>query len=407
MGVSVQVWASFFEISPLHPASSRALLLAQENWGCAERIWFLPYVTQMSCWRVNGFTECLIPAKLFNVVMVFHVLENPDGKRSIYPPLPGFWPKEHPFPWIPWTSQPLQPRQTAIPSPLYTQWLNVSPSVSAGPKSLCMAVPNVLDGQFGYQTAVLDLLPGGLIPTARPEDSRYSIGEVVLDSHTHRLIWPPRGMDDSPFVSLETEYEPLDETDIPQDSILNDDQTHPQFVWPGPFDVLFPTGGGIDLFVHHEKLRQCIAALKNGHREKVMREAETWVGHLTHAVEAPWDRAWFFPRVVADPEGVLWDIEGRYGYIANTIQEFLASKCFHDLRQTTIRVQRVQGWLGYCWWEFYQDLMRHEHIGECKECGHVIRGGHKDREMCMKQENPDCFRQRAKIRQRKSRAKAQ
>src|SRR5262249_17845343 len=146
---------------------------------------------------------------------------------------------------------------------------------------------------------------------------------------------------------------------------------HVWLEWPAPFDVLFHgTGGGMDMFFqHHEAMRGCIEAVHTGERRyrDIVKEAENWVARLTADVDAPMVPAWFLPKVMANPTGALWDIQGRYGrdydLRADTVEELCASTGFHALRQERVRAKRTLGWLGYFWWEFFQDLVAPIPIG--------------------------------------------
>jgi hypothetical protein len=399
----IQIWAPFFEISPLDADYNLSLVSARQNWEGENRIWLLPHGDKVWKWCDNGLFECLIPARIYNVIAIFYVTANAHNEtKSIYPPLPGVWPGAEPYPWI---SQPLIWHKS-LPSGLYRQWLNVTPGLRDGARSVYISVPKVVDGRLGWTHAWIELPPAGVVPNARPEDSRDTIGEILVGASKHRLVWP-QGQEQARclHVSPEMECKPLRESEVPQGSILNAAQSYPEFAWPRPFDMLWPGGGGIDLLHHQDMLRQCIADLENGQREQVLRVAQNWVGQLTCEVDAPWYQAWFRPRWAEKGDKVLWDINEWPDYGKEAMQKFLASEVFRNLTQKTIRVQRVQGWLGYFWWEFYQDLLVYTPVSTCEDCGWVIRGGHKDRKRCTKQENPDCFSQQAAKRQRAHRAK--
>jgi hypothetical protein len=181
---------------------------------------------------------------------------------------------------------------------------------------------------------------------------------------------------------------------------------HVWFRWPDPFNILFPLGGGHDLLLYQAKFRGCIGKLEKGLRHEVLREVESIVHRLTGEGEALFERAWFFPKVFAMPEETfLFEIEGKFAIAATNINELLHQKQFTQRLRTWTNVRRVQGWLGYFWWEFYQDVMAHTTLCFCKNCGNILYGGHKDRQYCTQQENPLCFRKRTTERQRKARSK--
>lgn len=55
--------------------------------------------------------------------------------------------------------------------------------------------------------------------------------------------------------------------------------------------------------------------------------------------------------------------------------------------------------------ELYQDLEAHLTIRSCSRCGQVIRGGHRDRQYCTREENADCVKGGARERQRRHRSR--
>jgi hypothetical protein len=128
--------------------------------------------------------------------------------------------------------------------------------------------------------------------------------------------------------------------------------------WPAPFKFL-----------------SCITELNTGQYVKVLQETEAWVNRLTGEAHAPLERAWVWPKVLANTEGALLDVQGRYGIDAASIQELMETQEFQKIRYALIPVRRVQGWLGYFWWEFYQDLVNKIYVGNCKLCSSVLRGG--------------------------------
>ena len=45
------------------------------------------------------------------------------------------------------------------------------------------------------------------------------------------------------------------------------------FRWPEPFDILLPTGGGVDLLHHYVEMKQCIAYQQKGDALRALMEA--------------------------------------------------------------------------------------------------------------------------------------
>jgi ribosomal protein S27AE len=102
---------------------------------------------------------------------------------------------------------------------------------------------------------------------------------------------------------------------------------------------------------------------------------------------------------------LLADIEGKFGLEAEMLDELRGRRDFDDILYAPLAVKWAQGWLGYFWWEFYQDLKNRVTLRLCKHCGNVIAGGHADRQYCARDENVRCVQERNGIRQRKRRGK--
>ena len=150
-------------------------------------------------------------------------------------------------------------------------------------------------------------------------------------------------------------------------------------------------------------MRRYVDELRDGRYEKILKDAEGWVSLFTAEAQAPLGKAWFMPKALANPEGALLDVYGRFDIAADSLEELVRSKRFQEVERTPIMVRQVRGWLGYFWWEFYCDLSRHVTILLCQNCGRVIRGGHADRQCCTRLENLECHRQRNAEAQRRGR----
>ena len=387
----IQVWAPFFEISPFEEAFSRDLQRAKREWRDEDRIWLIPGAEQVARWDVGEggrFSECLIPSETMNLMSVINV----DEGRRTYPPLtlPEDW-------------------QNSLPEGLYRQWLNATPLIMEGPKSLSLSIPVARGERVSYVEETFEMEPGPIMPIAGVnERARLTL-----------LAWPPAGTDAVPPVSPETEsrnfYGPLRRERLPaddQDIEVVVPEQDSQFRalnvwlrWPEPFGALFPTGGGADLLYHRGLMRRYVDELRDGRYEKILREAEGWVSLFTAEAQAPLGKAWFMPKALANLEGALLEVEARFDIAADSLEELVRSKRFQEVERTPIMVRQVRGWLGYFWWEFYCDLSRHVTIRLCQNCGRVIRGGHADRQCCTRLENPECHRQRNAEAQRRRRRK--
>ncbi len=385
----IQVWALMFEISPFEEAFSRDLQRAKREWRDEDRIWLIPGAERVARWPVGEggrFSECLIPSETMNLISVIHV----DEGRRTYPPigLPEDWPN-------------------LLPEGLYWQWLNATPLITEGPKSLRLRIPVARGERVSYVEETFYMEAGPIMPIAGvDEQARLTL-----------LAWPQAGAEAVAPVSPETEsrqfFGPLrrervraDGQDIEVVVPEQDSQFRALNVWlrwPEPFGALFPTGGGADLLYHRGLMRSYLDELRDGRYEKILRETEGWVSLFTGEAQAPLGKAWFMPKVLANPDEVLLVAEVRYDIAADSLEELVRSKRFQEVERTPIMVRQVRGWLGYFWWEFYCDLSRHVTIRLCQNCGGVIRGGHADRQCCTRLENLECHRQRNAEAQRRGR----
>lgn len=129
------------------------------------------------------------------------------------------------------------------------------------------------------------------------------------------------------------------------------------------------------------------------------------MNHLTGKTEARLEKAWFLPKLMSNPDATLCGAEGKFNIACATIDELICMQQFRELMRSHTKVRRVQGWLGYFWWEFYQDVKARVSVRLCKACGQMIRKGHSDRQYCTSAENPSCFQERNGAAQRHTRAK--
>lgn len=91
-----------------------------------------------------------------------------------------------------------------------------------------------------------------------------------------------------------------------------------------------------------------------------------------------------------DEQALLTDMGGKFMLEAETLNELCGRSDVDDIPSAPIAVKWVLGWLGYFWWEFYQDLKNRVTLRLRKHCGDVISGGHADRQYCKPNENAPC-----------------
>jgi hypothetical protein len=388
----VQVWMPFMERSPMDAAFERDLQRAYGTWRDEVRIWLQPEAKKVSRWyrAFSGLrmTECMFPSETLNSITIYHV----DEERRLFPSLGT-----------------QQSPQRQLPEGLYRRWLNAEVYWIADPREFTWSIPYIEGERVVYRDTRILTAPGPLLPFTG----------VDADNHRVRAVWPPPGRSMPTPVSPETEsatyyghltrvrhssqQDELYDVVSARDSSMRAARLWPK--WPEPFHAMFPTGGGIDLLYHQALMRKCVEDIAERRDNRAMQVIEGWMNHLSGEGDGPLDRAWFLPRLFADPDVALYDVEGKFGIAAATVQELVSLPEFHNKMQDRARVRRVQGWLGYFWWELYQDMIGRVPVRFCQACGQMIRGGQRNRQYCTHDENAECFRKRNATAQRRGRSK--
>ena len=382
MAMPVQVWNPFLWVSPLDDTFSRDWQRAQREWRGEEHIWLDPDVTAVKRWvlreeNVLPIYECLVPSESINGFSVIHI----DEGRRVHPflPLPDEW-------------------QNTLPLALYKQWLGTLPDLIEGRDSIPLIWPVVSNDNVSYKECNVHVEPGPML----------NITSVHENDGSFTSAWPPPNIEAPPTISPEMEsrrlYGQLRRTTMmfngkEMNIVVSDKDPKVKAFnfwqrWREPFHIFFPTGGGSDLLLHHAAMRTCIKNLEQGQRDEARRRAEVWVNRLTGEAETSLERSWFMPKVWTDPESVLVEVEGKFNLPFDDLDMLIQSKEFLEILKRPVKVRRVQGWLGYFWWELYQDIITNVTIRFCTQCGNILRGGHTDRQYCTRQENLACYRKR-------------
>lgn len=391
----IQVWMPFLWVSPLNDIFSRDWLRAQREWHGEEHVWLDPDAQDVKRWmhqEEDGFPEhaCLIPSEAINGFSILHI----DEGRRVHPlfPFPDEW-------------------QNVLPEGLYRQWLSTLPDIVEGRASLSLVWPIVTEKAISYGEREIQLAPGPILPITWSGEN----------DGTFTAAWPPPNTMKPRSISPEMEskqlYGPLNRATVNIDGKAIDIVVSERnsgvrafniwHQWRKPFDVFFPIGGGgSDLLLHHAMMKKCIKRVAEGQRDEAIRISETWVNSLTGEAEAELYRAWFMPKAWTDTDMAFIDTCERFGLDFPDLDTLVCSKRFQEIMSSKIMVRRVQGWLGYFWWELYQDIITEVTLRFCRQCGNILRGGHADRMYCLKEENPDCYRKRNAQQQRKKRRKS-
>jgi hypothetical protein len=382
----VQVWTPFFWRSPFEEGHARDVRRARREWKGEARVWLSPDFKEVTRWtRVDqGITvrECVVPSETVNYFVITHI----DSHGQVFPflPLPEDW--------------------HGSVSGAYTRWLRESGKIYLlNSEYVPMLMPVIKDGKVSIVNAPIRLEPGAITP------------HVNLKGDVLEMTWQKSG--NAAMLTPNQEVEVVQGPARYERRIIDGkemlvavSEKNPNLWafgmdvgWDKPFSYMFGEGGGMDLAMHQGIFRQCIRDLQEGQTAKVLAEAETWLSVFTSPGETSIWHSWFAPMAQANAEGALIEVEERYNLAADTIEELHQSEAFHQIIWDSVEVVVAQDWLGYLWWDFYQDVQERVTIRYCEACGRVIRGGHRDRQFCSRQENPECFRKRNTISQRRKR----
>ncbi|MGB7724585.1 MAG: hypothetical protein WBL37_03260 [Dehalococcoidales bacterium] len=387
MRPSVQVWTSYFWKSPFDEAHARDLRRAIRDWRGENRVYLDRDAKEVVRWTRDDqkmqVNECVIPSETTNCFVISHI----DGLGRIYPYLP--LPKE-------WHNSV---------SGSYIRWLDEKAKIYLiNSEYRPMPMPVIKDGKFTVIKGTVKIRPGAITPDVRVNEE--GVMEVGWRGAGHAKMLAPTQEVAAVFGKAQYERHTIEG----QEMLLAVSEKDPnlrgistEYGWNKPFNYMFGEGAGVDLAMHQGIFNQCIRDAQEGKIAKATAEAETWLGALTSKGKTSLWHSWFSPMAQSNTEDALFAVESQYNISANSMKELLRSEEFRKIMNKNVDVIVAHDWLGYMWWEFYQDLQEKVTIKYCELCGQVIRGGHSDRRFCNQRENPDCYQKRNTINQRKKR----
>lgn len=389
MRLPVQVWTPFFWKSSFQDDHVRDLERAKREWRGEHRVYLDTNAKEVIRWtRIDQgrqVSECVIPSETVNCFVISHV----DGQGRVYPylPLPEEWHGSVSGSYAHWLEEPAN---IYLVDSEYTR----------------MPMPVIKDGQGEIVDAMIKIRPGANVPIADLTD-----GGVFTVKY--------KGAGQAKMLAPNQEVEAVVGKSRYERHVINGKERlvtvsekgtnswglSSQIAWSKkPFNYMFGEGAGVDLAMHQTIFKRCIRELQEGWNGKVMKEAETWLGALTSPGRSFIWHSWFCPMAMANVDEALCAIETKYNLQARTMEELEQSEEFHRVMNLSVEVVVANDWLGYMWWDFYQDLREKKTVRCCEACGRIIRGGHKDRRYCNRSENPECVRKRNAISQRKKRS---
>ncbi len=388
MRPALQVWTPYFWRSPFDEAHTRDLKRAQREWRGEHRLWLDKDAKKVTRWlRVEEgmpLSECIIPSETINCFVISHV----DGQGRVYPylPLPEDW--------------------HGSVSGSYTKWLKESAKILLiNSEYRRMPKPVITDDNVSIVDAQIRIGPEAFPRIANLTED--GVIELVWDKTGNAEMLSPNQELKAFWGDIRYEREVFDGHAF----LLTVSEKYPdiralsiELGWDAPYNFMFGEGASIDLAMHKAIFSQCIRELQEGQIAKVTKEADTWLGMLTSLGRTTLWHSWFAPMAQANKDEALCAVETEYDIAAKSIGELYRSEKFLKIMNTQIDITVAHDWLGYMWWDFYQDLHDKIPIRCCEACGRVIRGGHHDRRFCTRSENPECFQKRNTTSQRRKRA---
>lgn len=389
MRLPVQVWTPFFWKGPFQDAHVRDLERAKREWRGEHRVYLDTNVKEVIRWtRIHQgmqVSECVIPSETVNCFVISHV----DGQGRVYPylPLPEGW--------------------HGSVSGSYTWWMREPANIYiVDSEHTKMPMPVIKDGNVTIVDTAFKIKPAVNVPiTNLTDDGVFTV--KYKGAGKAKMLAPTQEVEAVVGKSLYRR-----QVINGKEWLLSVSEKTPnlwgfssQFGWDkDPFNYMFGKGAGIDLTMHQGIFNRCIRELQEGLNSKVMKEAETWLAVLTSSGRSSIWHSWFAPMAMANTEEALFAAETKYNLSASTMKELHQLKDFHKIMGQQVDVVVAHDWLGYMWWDFCQDLREKITVRCCEACGRVIRGGHRDRQFCGRSENPECFRKRNAISQRRKRS---
>ena len=389
----VQVWAPRFFTNP-YGDFWLDLERAYKEWQNEDRIWLLPDAKKVIRWKEKIgnflFYEAVVPSKILNEITIYHIDE---GGRT-YPPHPS-------------TGR----LNNVIGSGLYKIWLEKQPLLYDSPDHAVILLPVVKNGKFyRYEKKEIELEPGPIIPFAGIDED----GKTILST------WPPPDSNLSATISPDMEsrdyygklkleklkYKKGNSTKeiniVSAEKGLGGKAKAVRLKWPEPFDKFFPDGGTWDLLYQQAFMKYLIRKIEEKEIDEVTLEVKKYLNLFTRDTKSFLERTFFLPKAIYNKEALIIESKYKYGIDVKNFDELIESIEFKSLAARKVKIKRIYSWLGYFWWELYQDISSYRNIRFCKNCGNIITGGRFDRIYCSKEENIRCFNERQAIRQRKS-----
>ena len=348
----IQIWSPLILNSIYDENFKIDLSNAESLYKEEDIIWLSPEVEKVARWKEDFIYHLMIPSKTINKITVYHV----DELGHIYPSIENI---------------------KNLNTQLYLKWFKKEPEIHHKNKPLKIAFPRTTKTEASYE--YIEIKPDVAFIKGYKKNNK-----IVIKS----------GKKQNRPIIIDYEFERLDY--FLQQAKISDSR----LLWPEPFNYFFPAGGGANVLDDFYTMKNYLK-LSSKHRTFIIKLVQDKINSFISNTESSLTKSWFNPKLNFNENTLLSDVEFHLGLHFDSVGELEDSEELENKLNKKTRIKRAYSWLGYFWWEFYQDILRHTTIKFCENCGQIISGGRQDRIYCTEEENYDCWKSRAALRQKK------
>jgi hypothetical protein len=380
----LQLWLPSFGRTLNFGPVSRDARRAFEAWDGELIIWMLPEIKRLVRWRSGGVKHLAVPSEEFEKIDVLHI----DDSGTVYAPeVMGELPRTI--------------------EGLLEAWLNVGKTDPVAfvpaPEHFPILAP-VIRSNNGvlYTVRNLGFGAGTFLPVA----------SVDLDGREVTLKLTKEGAP-SP-ISFEAESSVrFAATRAPEDGrlVMTEDgerALHVFLRWPPPVDRIMPLLSSLDDIKAQAHMSK-VASLSSIDRRKALRLAELEVqphsfnglATVRHSlIGKGLDHILFIAEDQPSDRGLKQRSVWRRR--KPSIDDLLKIRKWRDWLESMVPTRRVWGATGLFWTLLLDNLNVGQSFAQCENCGRLF-SGKKGKRFCGENDDPQCFRKRRAVDQRRSR----
>ena len=345
----LQVWSPLIDTSINREDFKLDLIEAESFYGEEDFIWFSPKEKKIERFEQDMYNHLIMPSRTINKITVYNI----DELGYLFPYVGDI---------------------NKLDEPLYIKWLKKSPMIRRKNKPIEILFPKSTKEGIYYKKIKIE-----------PEDAFIKFYKKNINIIT--------GSKEDNQISMDFELDALDDI-LPK---IKEGIIRP--IWPLFFDSFFETGGGANTLGDFLMMKNYIKLYPTNKAEILQLIRNKVNLHVSNNVSSM-KKSWFFPKF-QNEQLLLIEIQGRFGINLNSIEEVKPSEKLNGIANSRVNIKRVYSWLGFFWWELYQDLLNQNTVKFCSHCGQIFSDGRADRIYCTSKENPDCWKSRAALRQKK------